>query len=290
MMINVPHQAAASGERPLPNSVGVIIANEQSADEVGGNKNENGTELIFPIKGKEGSSLIFIKRENLYFCQNCELHHSGKRDRRKRAGTEGIKESSIREHARDEHRLKVSWSQVGDEVKFATELSQISCQYCGKPFKRYHQGCKPHEKKCPKRPTAETTVLETRQTSKRRSRLQAPRTEPQDFPLEATTSTAAATEPNSIPHDLSKRSKRKRSDSSPPAPVIQSQYIQPSSSKGDQPALTATSLAKTSQEDPAPGIPPPATEFFEPELPQNQAVSTVLAHHHEDGQEHWRDQ
>ena len=123
-------------------------------------RDQDKSELKFAIQGKEGSFLTFAKRGDRYFCQNCKAPQGSKPDRRKRAKTEGIKESSIREHARDEHRLKVSWSQVGHELKSATELPPISCQYCGKAFKRYHQGCKPHEEKCSQKPASED-VLDT---------------------------------------------------------------------------------------------------------------------------------
>ena len=116
-------------------------------------------ELRFKIQGEKGSFLTFIKKGDFYFCQNCtKPPQSGqKEDRRKRAGTHGIKESSIREHARDEHRLKISWSQVEEEVKLAIPLPSISCKYCGKEFKRYHQGCKNHERKCKEKPAIEAT-------------------------------------------------------------------------------------------------------------------------------------
>ena len=123
-------------------------------------RDQDKSELKFAIQGKEGSFLTFAKRGDRYFCQNCKAPQGSKPDRRKRAETEGIKESSIREHARDEHRLKVSWSQVGHELKSATELPPISCQYCGKAFKRYHQGCKNHEEKCSQKP-AEKDVVDT---------------------------------------------------------------------------------------------------------------------------------
>ena len=94
----------------------------------------------------------------MYKCQNCKTPQGSKPDRRRRAQTEGISESRIRGHARDEHRLRVSWSQTGDQFKSATELLPISCPHCGKAFKRYHQGLKNHEKKCSLKPSEEDAL------------------------------------------------------------------------------------------------------------------------------------
>ena len=102
----------------LPNTVGVIEdgrTEKEDGENLCSSNNQDEPELKFAIQGKEGSFLTFIKRGDSYFCQNCKaLSQGSKPDRRRRARSEGIKESSIREHARDEHRLRVSWSRVGD--------------------------------------------------------------------------------------------------------------------------------------------------------------------------------
>ena len=138
----------------------------REGDEETCSENQDESELKFAIQGKEGSYLTFIKRGDSYFCQNCKTSQGCKPDRRKRAQTQGIREWSIREHARDAHRLKVSWGQVGDEMKSATELPSFSCKYCAKAFKS-HQGSRKHEKRCSMKHTT-TDVIEEVLSKRRR--------------------------------------------------------------------------------------------------------------------------
>ena len=108
--------ATASEEHTSSNRARTI-ENGQTAredNEVLSSKSQD-DELKFPIRGKEGSFLTFIKSDKkdkkgnyMYKCQSCKTPQGSKPDRRKRAETEGISESRIRGHARDEHRLRVS--------------------------------------------------------------------------------------------------------------------------------------------------------------------------------------
>ena len=112
VIIKLATLTAAPEDHLLPSTVGVIEdgrTKKEDGENLGRSNDQDGHELKFAIQGKEGSFLTFIKRGDSYFCQNCKAPGKGsKTDRRKRARTEGIRESSIREHARDEHRLRVS--------------------------------------------------------------------------------------------------------------------------------------------------------------------------------------
>ena len=162
---HLPQNTVSSIEHGHSIENGHSVREEGEAFSCGG---QDETELMFPIQGKEGSFLTFTKTDGkdkkgryMYKCKNCEPPQGSKPDRRKRAQTHGISESSIREHARDEHRLKLIWGQVGDELKSATELPSISCKFCGKSFKSEH-GCKKHEKdKCSKKQAINGVEMET---------------------------------------------------------------------------------------------------------------------------------
>ena len=203
-----------SSEEPQHPAVVGVIENGQPVRE------DDEDVLEFPIQGKEGSALKFIKKGDSYFCRNCKTPQERKRDRRKRA----------------------------------TELPSIACQYCGKLFKRFHQGCRDHERKCPKRPPEEDLLEEevnkSEPSSKRKKDVPTPGIVLEDSqPLNTTT-----TDPESVPRDLSKKSKWERSRkesslSSPPLPHhnhtlsldslpprMNSQDLQPSNSRGEQPA------------------------------------------------------
>ena len=151
---------ASPEEHQHPNTVD-SIANGDSAEE--GFGSEDLDELKFPIQGEEDSFLTLVTKKNengkfTYKCQNCEPPQGSRPDGRRRAQTEGLCKSSIRNHARDFHMLKLIWGEKGDELKSAKRLpgEKFYCKFCDTHSERPHRGCKKRSKeRCSEKPAGE---------------------------------------------------------------------------------------------------------------------------------------
>ena len=149
---------ASPEEDQHPNTVDSIA---NAAEE--GFDSEDLDELRFPIQGEEDSFLTLVTKKNengkfTYKCQNCEPPQGSKPDGRRRAQTEGLCKSSIRNHARDFHMLKLIWGEKGDELKSAKRLpgEKFYCKFCDTHSERPHRGCKKRSKeRCSEKPAGE---------------------------------------------------------------------------------------------------------------------------------------
>ena len=108
--------------------------------------------VIFTYEDDDGSekSLSFRVKDDRYICQD-QICQSARADTRKKAGSEGLVWSSVREHAKYDHLLKLRRNKTRT---WAEKLKPLKCPFCEAIFKKYYQGLKEHvdDKHCSKRP------------------------------------------------------------------------------------------------------------------------------------------
>ena len=136
-------------------------------------------ELRFAIKDSQGSFtgsyLTFNKvgedkDGSMYVCRDCstspEINSSMRNIATGKTAKDGIKKSSISNHAKMVHEMKVSFARGAES---ATPMPPILCRYCGQKFTRHHQGRLPHEEKCDKKPPEDSASEMGQQESESRA-------------------------------------------------------------------------------------------------------------------------